>query len=123
MPETSSRRIYRPSDDAEARLIESLLQEQGIDCMVVQHQDTAYPGIGDRRSGWGEIRVDPQDVERAEACIREWQQAESEDLEQAAMRTPRETEPTVGPGGRTALTLMLVLAVLLVLAALRIGAQ
>jgi hypothetical protein len=75
---------------AEAHGIESFLQSEGIECIVVPFQDTAMPGVGAQTKPWGEIRVREQDLERARQLLEAWKQGEPENIEQSWDKTEPE---------------------------------
>jgi hypothetical protein len=75
-------------DEIEARGMASLLSSEGMDCVVVPYQDTAYPGVADRERPWGVLRVAVSDLARAHALLETWKNAEPENLDEAWKRSP-----------------------------------
>ena len=75
--------LYAAENRADARGVESLLQSEGIECVVVVFQDTAIPGVGDQNRPWAMVRVRTEDVERARELVESWKQGVPEDIEQA----------------------------------------
>jgi hypothetical protein len=75
---------------AEASGIESFLESEGIECIVVPFQDTAIPGVGDQNKSWGVIRVREEDFERARELLEIWKQGEPENIEESWNKTESE---------------------------------
>lgn len=75
---------------AEARGIESFLESEGIECIVVPFQNTAIPGVGDQNESWGVIRVREEDFDRARELLEIWKQAEPENIEESWNKTEPE---------------------------------
>jgi len=72
--------LVKPGNAAEAQALQALLQQHGIDTIVVSFHDTAYDGLFQSQYGWGVIRVAEKDHARAAAIIREWQESAPGDL-------------------------------------------
>jgi hypothetical protein len=79
--------LLQAADEPEARGIESLLRDQGIECTLVPFADRAYPGILDRERTWGKwgaIRVARADEAAALQLVEEWRKAIPVESEAAA---------------------------------------
>jgi Putative prokaryotic signal transducing protein len=80
----------KPENEAEANVIKSVLEEQGIYAEIKSFHDTAYNGLFQSQYGWGLIRVFEADFAEAQRIVEEWSNAcpkelpwknESSDLE------------------------------------------
>ena len=72
--------LMKPENEAEANVIKSILEEQGIYAEIKSFHDTAYDGLFQSQYGWGLIRVAEQDLAEAQRIIEEWRNAAPEDL-------------------------------------------
>ncbi|HDI58966.1 MAG TPA: DUF2007 domain-containing protein [Desulfobacteraceae bacterium] len=72
--------LIKPENEAEANVIKSILEENGIYAEIRSFRDTAYDGLFQARYGWGVIRVAEADAEEARRIIQEWRDASPEDL-------------------------------------------
>lgn len=52
------------NDEIEARLLSSLLEEEGIPHYLRTYRDSAYDGIFQPERGWGHIEAPPRHHER-----------------------------------------------------------
>jgi hypothetical protein len=48
------------SNEVEASLLESVLQERGIPHRMRSYHDSAYDGLWQQQSGWGHVEAPPQ---------------------------------------------------------------
>ena len=69
-------RVYETDDEVQAIALQEALERAGIAAVLVNHRDTAYPGITDRLRHGTEIRVEADHVERATQLIQEFIAAE-----------------------------------------------
>lgn len=51
-------------NEVEARLLSSLLDQDGTPHVLVSYHDTAYDGIFQMQKGWGHVEADLQNVAR-----------------------------------------------------------
>jgi hypothetical protein len=72
--------LIKPENDAEANVIKSILEENGIISEIQSFHDTAYDGLFQSQYGWGVIRVSEEDFEEAQRIIQEWKDASPEEL-------------------------------------------
>jgi hypothetical protein len=73
-------KLITPENEAEASVIQSILEENGIYAEIQSFHDTAYDGLFQSQYGWGVIRVAEADAEEAMRIIREWKDASPADL-------------------------------------------
>ncbi len=64
--------LIKPENEAEARALQSLLEERGIRVEVVSFHDTAYDGLFQAQYGWGVIRVDESVYKEALMVVQDW---------------------------------------------------
>ncbi len=95
MESEHTERVYEGQDEIQALALKAFLEESGLDCALLNHRDTAYPGIVDRVAGGLEILVAAEDAEKARGLI--------EDFMSAEPIPPGEPQPAAalpqGPGG------------------------
>ena len=72
--------LIKPENEAEARALQSLLLQHGIESQVVSFHDTAYDGLFQAQYGWGVIRVAEEDYLEAERIILEWKESPPADI-------------------------------------------
>lgn len=72
--------LIKPENEAEANVIKSILEENGIHAEIRSFRDTAYDGLFQSQYGWGVIRVAEADAEEAKKIVQEWRDASPEDL-------------------------------------------
>jgi len=72
--------LIKPENSAEARVLQSLLRENGIRSQVVSFHDTAYDGLFQAQYGWGVIRVAEADFAEARRIVHEWKEASPGDV-------------------------------------------
>jgi hypothetical protein len=46
-------------NEFEARLLESILNERGIPCILKSYHDSAYDGMWQSQNGWGQLDAEP----------------------------------------------------------------
>jgi hypothetical protein len=73
-------KLITPENEAEANVIKSILEENGIYVEIQSFHDTAYDGLFQSQYGWGLIRVSEADFEEAKRIIQEWKDATPEEL-------------------------------------------
>lgn len=67
-----TRSVYETDDEVQALALQEALEAEGIAAVLVNHRDTAYPGITDRLRHGTEIRVEADQVEEAKRLIEEF---------------------------------------------------
>ena len=67
--------LMMPENEAEANVIKSVLEEQGIYAEIKSFHDTAYDGLFQSQYGWGLIRVSEADFAEAQKIVKEWTDA------------------------------------------------
>lgn len=67
-----TRNVYETDDEVKALGLQEALEGSGIAAVLVNHRDTAYPGITDRQRHGIEIRVEADQVEEATRIIEEF---------------------------------------------------
>lgn len=67
--------LIKPENEAEANVIKSVLEENGIYAEIRSFRDTAYDGLFQSQLGWGVIRVSEEDFSEALKIIEEWNNA------------------------------------------------
>jgi len=110
-----TRSIYETDDEVQALALQEALEREGIAAVLVNHRDTAYPGITDRLRHGTEIRVEADQVERATVLIREFMAAEP--IEGPPVAPPPDRGPRPGLRGPGWLIITLILLGILALAA------
>lgn len=85
--------VYEPDDEIEARAIEGLLREEGIQCKLSAPGDTAYPGIGERGARWA-ILVHEDDLGPSQELIADWLEAEDASPDLGPYRTLPDDDPS-----------------------------
>ncbi|MDY6822351.1 MAG: DUF2007 domain-containing protein [Thermodesulfobacteriota bacterium] len=72
--------VIKPENQAEASVIKSVLEENGIQAEIQSFHDTAYDGLFQSQYGWGVIRVADEDYADAKRIIEEWQNAAPDEV-------------------------------------------
>lgn len=72
--------LLKPTNEPEANVVKSILEENGIHVAIQSFHDTAYDGLFQSQYGWGVIRVSEEDFAEAEKIVEEWRRAAPEDL-------------------------------------------
>ncbi|MEM7435689.1 MAG: DUF2007 domain-containing protein [Myxococcota bacterium] len=111
--ETTS--VYETDDEVQALALQEALEQEGIAAVLINHRDTAYPGITDRLRHGTEIRVEAEFVDRARALIDGFLAAEP--IEGPPLAPPPDPSPPPGLRGPGWLITTLVLLGLLAAAA------
>lgn len=93
--ETSS--VYETDDEVQALALQEALEGEGIAAVLINHRDTAYPGITDRLRHGTEIRVEVDQVEKARQLINEFIAAEP--VEGPPVAPPPDSGPRPGLRG------------------------
>jgi hypothetical protein len=109
-----TRSIYETDDEVQALALQEALEAEGIAAVLVNHRDTAYPGITDRQRHGTEIRVELDQAERAARLIKEFLAAQP--IEGAPVAPPPDRGPAPGLRGPGWLVITLILLGLLGLA-------
>jgi hypothetical protein len=73
-------KLITPENEAEANVIKSILEENGIYAETKSFHDTAYDGLFQSQYGWGLIRVSEIDFPEAQRIIQEWEDASPAEL-------------------------------------------
>ena len=82
----------------EAERVQALLEQAGIECLVVSYHDTAMDGLYQASQGWGEVRVPGARQEEA-AVILEESLAQATNVEDAELeRQATEAKEPPAPG-------------------------
>ena len=72
--------LIKPDNEAEARALQSLLQQHGIESQVISYHDTAYDGLFQAQYGWGVIRVAEDDHAEAAKIVEDWRESSPNDI-------------------------------------------
>ena len=103
--------IYETDDEVQALALQEALEAEGIAAVLVNHRDTAYPGITDRQRHGTEIRVEIDQVEKATQLVEEFLAAQP--VEGPPIAPPPHPGPQPGTRGPSALVITLFLLGLL----------
>jgi len=94
-----TKNIYETDDEVKALALQEALESAGIAAVLVNHRDTAYPGITDRLRHGTEIRVEADQVADATRVIEEFLAAQPvEGPPVAPPPSPGLAKPVRGPG-------------------------
>jgi len=75
--------VYSAPDELSARMIESLLEKEGIECVVRSNQISMYDSIAMMMEPfWGDVLVAPSDYDRAKMIIEEYLESFKEEEEE-----------------------------------------
>lgn len=107
--------IYETDDEVQALALQEALESEGIAAVLVNHRDTAYPGITDRQRHGTEIRVEIDQVEKATQLVEEFLAAQP--VEGPPIAPPPDMGPKPGTRGPGWLIITLILLGLLGVAA------
>ena len=107
--------IYETDDEVQALALQEALEDEGIAAVLVNHRDTAYPGITDRQRHGTEIRVEIDQVEKATQLVEEFLAAQP--VEGPPIAPPPDPGPKPGTRGPSSLVITLILLGLLGVAA------
>ena len=58
-------------NEVEARLLSSLLDQDGVPHVLVSYHDTAYDGLFQMQKGWGHVEADLQNVAQITELLRQ----------------------------------------------------
>lgn len=72
--------LLKPENEAEANVIQSVLEEHGIVAEIKSFHDTAYDGLFQSQYGWGLILVHESDFAEAERIVEEWRNSSPEEI-------------------------------------------
>jgi hypothetical protein len=89
--------VYETDDEVQALALQEALEVEGIAAVLINHRDTAYPGITDRQRHGTEIRVERDQVEKATQLIEEFLAAQP--VEGPPIAPPPDSEPAPGVRG------------------------
>ena len=92
-----TRSVYETDDEVQALALQEALESEGIAAVLVNHRDTAYPGITDRQRHGTEIRVELDQVEMATRIIEEFLAAQP--VEGPPIAPPPDSSPAPGLRG------------------------
>ena len=67
-----TRSVHETDDEVQALALQEALESEGIAAVLINHRDTAYPGITDRQRHGTEIRVEADQVAKATELIEEF---------------------------------------------------
>lgn len=67
--------LIKPENEAEARALQLLLLQHGIESQVISFHDTAYDGLFQAQYGWGVIKVTEDNYTEAARIVREWKES------------------------------------------------
>ena len=116
-----TRSVYETDDEVQALALQEALEAEGIAAVLVNHRDTAYPGITDRLRHGTEIRVEVDQVEQATRLIEEFLAAQP--VEGPPVAPPPDPGPKPGVRGPSALVITLALLAILGIAAYLLNAN
>ncbi|MDH4281354.1 MAG: DUF2007 domain-containing protein [Myxococcales bacterium] len=110
-----TRSVHETDDEVQALALQEALESEGIAAVLINHRDTAYPGITDRQRHGTEIRVEADQVAKATELIEEFLAAQP--VEGPPIAPPPDSGPAPGVRGPGWLVITLVLLSLLGVAA------
>lgn len=116
-----TRSIYETDDEVQAIALQEALETAGIAAVLVNHRDTAYPGITDRQRHGTEIRVELDQVQKATQLVEEFLAAQP--VEGPPIAPPPDRGPAPGVRGPGWLVITLILLALLGAAAYLINGR
>ena len=116
-----TRSVYETDDEVQALALQEALEAEGIAAVLVNHRDTAYPGITDRLRHGTEIRVEVDQVDRATQLIEEFLAAQP--VEGPPVAPPPDPGPKPGVRGPSSLVITLALLAILGIAAYLLNAN
>ena len=106
-----TQRVHETDDEVQALALQEALESEGIAAVLINHRDTAYPGITDRQRHGTEIRVERDQVEKATHVIEEFLAAQP--IEGAPIAPPPDSGPAPGLQGPGWLVITLIMLGLL----------
>lgn len=116
-----TRNVYETDDEVQALALQEALESAGIAAVLVNHRDTAYPGITDRLRHGTEIRVEIDQTEEATRLIEEFLAAQP--VEGPPIAPPPDSAPAPGLRGPGWLVISMILLALLGVAAYLLNAN
>ncbi len=116
-----TRTVYETDDEVQALILQEALESEGIAAVLVNHRDTAYPGITDRQRHGTEIRVEEDQVEKAKQLIEELLAAQP--IEGPPIAPPPDSKPAPGVRGPGWLLITLIMLSLLGVTAYLLNAK
>jgi hypothetical protein len=116
-----TRNVYETDDEVQALALQEALESAGIAAVLVNHRDTAYPGITDRMRHGTEIRVEVDQIAEATRIIEEFLAAQP--VEGPPIAPPPDTGPSPSLRGPGWLIITLILLALLGVAAYLLNAN
>lgn len=116
-----TRNVYETDDEVQALALQEALESDGIAAVLVNHRDTAYPGITDRLRHGTEIRVEADQVEEATRLIEEFLAAQP--VEGPPLAPPPDPAPADGIRGPGWLLITMILLGFLGIAAYLLNAN
>lgn len=116
-----TRNVYETDDEVQALALQEALESAGIAAVLVNHRDTAYPGITDRMRHGTEIRVELDQVEQATRLIEEFLAAQP--VEGPPIAPPPDSGPSPNVRGPGWLVITLIFLALLGVAAYLLNAN
>jgi hypothetical protein len=116
-----TRSVYETDDEVQALALQEALESEGIAAVLVNHRDTAYPGITDRQRHGTEIRVEVDQVAQATQLIEEFLAAQP--VEGPPISPPPDSAPAPGLRGPGWLVITLLMLGLLGVAAYILNAN
>ena len=103
--------VYETDDEVQALALQEALESAGIAAVLINHRDTAYPGITDRLRHGTEIRVERDQAEQATQMIEEFLAAQP--VEGPPIAPPPDSNPAPGVRGPGWLVITLIMLGLL----------
>ena len=103
--------VYETDDEVQALALQAALESAGIAAVLINHRDTAYPGITDRLRHGTEIRVERDQAEQATQMIEEFLAAQP--VEGPPIAPPPDSNPAPGVRGPGWLVITLIMLGLL----------
>ena len=85
--------LLRSANEVEAREIETLLKQAGIDCRLVSLSQTPYPGTGLEGAVWGRVLVPTSQLAKAEEIAAAYIESEPEPIGEAWRQGANAIEP------------------------------
>ena len=116
-----TRTVYETDDEVQALALQEALESEGIAAVLVNHRDTAYPGITDRQRHGTEIRVETDQVAEATQLIEEFLAAQP--VEGPPIAPPPDSRPAPGLRGPRSLVITLLLLTLMGVAVYLLNAK
>ncbi len=103
--------LYKPENETDAAVVMAMLKKAGIEAELQSFRDTAYDGLFQTQLGWGVIRVDEANYEKAAELLRDWTNAvpDYEEAERnSANPPPSEADPATNRMNRVPLAWLVI---------------